>query len=159
MQFRDPRDSHYFDEREFEEIYGDLKYSAVLSDGVSRVEVLKSRASDSGHSASASHVRFEDRWRYARAVTRARLEESSVAVHAVRQGLYSVVPKDALRLLSWAQLQERVCGSPKIDLNVLRRHTVYAPKRFTDSSPFVQQFWQCLQSFTDEGTCERVCVT
>jgi len=42
-----------------------------------------------------------------------------------------------------------VCGAPRIDLNVLRRHTVYAPKRFTDSSPAVQQFWNVLQSFTE----------
>jgi len=94
LQFRDPRDAHFFSESEFEDIYSELKFTTVLSDGTSHVDLLPTGA------ASNRHVTFDERWQYARLATRARLDEASLGVHAIRRGLYSIVPRAALRLLT-----------------------------------------------------------
>ena len=56
-----------------------------------------------------------------------RLTELSNAtrIAAVRRGLASIVPLDALNLFSGRDLELRVCGLPDIDLIFLRSHTTY----------------------------------
>lgn len=56
-----------------------------------------------------------------------------------------------LRLLTWRELELRVCGRPTVDLAVLERHTVYSPSSYTrQSSPVIQWFWQILGEFTQD---------
>ena len=44
----------------------------------------------------------------------------------------------------------RVCGEPTLNIAQLKKRTVYAPKKFTEQSPVVQNFWKALESFNPE---------
>jgi hypothetical protein len=80
----------------------------------------------------------------------ARTQESALQTAALRAGLLSVIPAAALRLLSWRELELRVCGVADVDLAALRRHTVYRPAGFSEESPVVQRFWAALEAFSPE---------
>jgi hypothetical protein len=132
-----------FTKEEFEASVTDsLTWCTTLSDGITRVELIAGGANKS--------VRFEQREKYARSVLRARLEESRLPVNLIRAGLYSVVPPRACHLLTWHELELRVCGSPQLDLDLLAKHTVYAPRKFTVESEIVKNFWRALRHFTPE---------
>lgn len=143
MQFRDADTGVPLSEAEFnEQLAESLSWTTTLSDGVTKVELV----------AGGAHkpVKFAQRHQYARAVLRARLEEARLSVNNIRQGLYSVVPARAIQLLTWRELELRVCGSPQLDLDLLARHTVYAPKQFSASSDVVRWFWKALREFSAE---------
>jgi len=142
IQFRDPRDGHLFDEHEFAEYYAGLTYTTSLSDGVTKVELRPG--------GGRIPVRFESRWQYAMEVVRARFQETSLQMDAIRRGLYSIIPRYALSLLSWNELRLKICGEPSLDLAYLKKRTVYAPRQYTEDSPVVQNFWKTLASFSDE---------
>jgi hypothetical protein len=142
LQFRDPRDGHEFSEEEFTEYYSDLTWTATLSDGQTRVELRPG--------GRFQRVAFAERWQYAREVCARRFEESALQMHHIRCGLQAVVPAKALALLSWRELSQRVCGDSRLNIDLLRRRTVYAPARYTHDHPVVQNFWRCLESFSPE---------
>ena len=143
MQFRDADTGVPLSQAEFnEQVAESLSWTTTLSDGVTKVELV----------AGGAHkpVQFAQRHQYARAVLRARLEEARLSVNNIRQGLYSVVPARAIQLLTWRELELRVCGSPQLDLDLLARHTVYAPKHFGPHSDVVRWFWKALREFSTE---------
>eukprot|EP01006_Ploeotia_vitrea_P051059 TRINITY_DN67520_c8_g3_i2.p1 TRINITY_DN67520_c8_g3~~TRINITY_DN67520_c8_g3_i2.p1 ORF type:complete len:480 (+),score=192.22 TRINITY_DN67520_c8_g3_i2:1281-2720(+) len=144
LQFCDPRDNHPFDEQEFYAYYGRLAYVCALSDGSTTVELFPG---------GAKHVvRFADRWRFADTMVRVRLAETNVQVEAVRRGLLTIVPADALQLLTWRELQTRVCGNAVVDLALLKRHTSYSPRRYDENSDVVRNFWRVLESLDERDT-------
>ncbi|KAL8442877.1 hypothetical protein Emed_007092 [Eimeria media] len=69
---------------------------------------------------------------------------------ALRQGLGEVVPLQVTDLLGPQQLERLVCGSPAIDLKLLKSHTRYSGYSATDKE--IEWFWQALESFS---TLER----
>jgi hypothetical protein len=52
-----------------------------------------------------------------------------------------------LHLLTWRELELRVCGRPTVDLAVLERHTVYSGG-YTRASAIIENFWTVLRDFT-----------
>ena len=44
-----------------------------------------------------------------------------IQISAIRDGLLSVVPQAVLDLLSWQELERRVCGDPEVSVTALRR--------------------------------------
>merc|ERR1712137_1354400 len=72
-------------------------------------------------------VTFADRDEYCLELRRARLDELSSAakMEAIRLGLSSIIPLDILAVLTWQDVELRVCGQPQIDLALLRAHTIY----------------------------------
>lgn len=46
-------------------------------------------------------------------------------IDAIRRGFGTIVPLKVLQLGSWEQLQLRVCGSPEVDVSLLRSNTNY----------------------------------
>lgn len=52
-----------------------------------------------------------------------------------------------LHLLTWRELELRVCGRPTVDLSVLEKHTVYSGG-YTRASPIIENFWTVLRDFT-----------
>ncbi len=39
----------------------------------------------------------------------------------LREGLLSVIPKAVLDLLTWQELEKRICGDPEVTVEALRR--------------------------------------
>ena len=47
--------------------------------------------------------------------------DSNFQIDAIKRGLLSVVPKAVLDLLTWQELEKRVCGNPDITVEALKR--------------------------------------
>lgn len=93
-------------------------------------------------------VTFEERIAYVDAVERFRIEEGLSQMMEIRRGIAQIVPADMLGLLSWRELERKVCGSPEVDINMLRRFTKYSG--WEPNSPCMQYLWRALESFTQE---------
>jgi E3 ubiquitin-protein ligase HERC1 len=109
-----------------------------LSDGTVR-ELMPNGASQ--------HVTWENRHHFARLVLGTRLAESAAQLGAIRKGFNTVVPVRSLQLLHWKELEELVCGSPNIDVEALRRHTLYRGV-LSASHPVVQTLWEVLREMS-----------
>ncbi|NXC45230.1 HECD3 ligase, partial [Penelope pileata] len=95
---------------------------------------------------SKTVVRFEDRKEFIRLVQKARLEESKEQVAAIRAGLLSVVPQVVLDLLSWQQLEKKICGDPEVTVDELKKFIKF--EDFESHSSHVDVFWEALRNFT-----------
>eukprot|EP01125_Pyxidicula_operculata_P006688 TRINITY_DN229_c1_g1_i2.p1 TRINITY_DN229_c1_g1~~TRINITY_DN229_c1_g1_i2.p1 ORF type:complete len:4506 (-),score=1363.41 TRINITY_DN229_c1_g1_i2:44-12730(-) len=93
-------------------------------------------------------LNYENRYRYIQLAENARLNESKLQVKEIRKGLNDVVPTHLLNILTWQDLERRVCGKPTIDIKLLRRHTEYIGVQ--PNSPHITYFWQVLEEFSQE---------
>ncbi|NXX96193.1 HECD3 ligase, partial [Centropus bengalensis] len=128
------------DREAFEFMFGrELTYTTVLSDQ-RMVELIPN--------GSSTAVRYEDRKEFIRLVQKARLEESKEQIAAMRAGLLRVVPQPVLDLLTWQQLERKVCGDPEITMDKLRSFITFVD--FSDDDTHVQKFLEALNNFTSE---------
>ncbi|XP_067997693.1 E3 ubiquitin-protein ligase HECTD3-like isoform X2 [Melanerpes formicivorus] len=128
------------DREAFEFMFGrELTYTTVLSDQ-HVVELIPN--------GSSTVVRYEDRKEFIRLVQKARLEESKEQIAAMRAGLLRVVPQPVLDLLTWQQLEKKVCGDPEITVAELRRFMTF--EDFPSDDTRVQIFWEALSNFTSD---------
>lgn len=95
-----------------------------------------------------SAVTMSNRLRYANLVRHFRLHECDLQIEAVRTGLSTIVTPRVLPLFTADEFQLLVCGLAEVDLEMLRRHTIY--EGYTTKSPTIQDFWACLEEFTNE---------
>ena len=142
LAFCDPSTEQPFNVDEWNEYLADLTYTTLASDNQTVLELVPGGAS--------LKVAYSDRHTYRRLATHARLYEAALQIAAIRGGLHSLIPCQAIELLSWQELELRVCGRPVVDLDTLKKHTVYSPSTYSLQSPIVQQFWQVLQAFTPD---------
>lgn len=136
-------------------------YNCVLSDGATTINLLPYSLGLN----RPEYVQHHDRWAYARAVVSTRLHEAGLQMEHIRRGFFSVVPPSATRVLSWTDLQRKVCGLPNVDMAVLRARTVYSPSFISEKTHYIVWFWSILERF-DQGrylhvrlyTCLSVCM-
>eukprot|EP00927_Polykrikos_kofoidii_P023607 TRINITY_DN21692_c0_g4_i1.p1 TRINITY_DN21692_c0_g4~~TRINITY_DN21692_c0_g4_i1.p1 ORF type:complete len:1685 (+),score=264.93 TRINITY_DN21692_c0_g4_i1:305-5056(+) len=93
-------------------------------------------------------VTSENASEFARLLLQNRLDFDRVQLQALRRGLAAVVPIQLLRLWSWRDLQERVCGAAEVDTENLKRHTVY--KNCSSTTTHVIYMWEAMESFTQK---------
>ncbi|XP_059677927.1 E3 ubiquitin-protein ligase HECTD3-like [Gavia stellata] len=128
------------DREDFEFMFGrELTYTMVRSD--QRVVELIPNG-------SSTVVRYEDRKEFIRRVQKARLEESKEQIAAMRAGLLRVVPQPVLDLLTWQQLERKVCGDPEITVAELQRFITF--EDFPSGDIRIQNFLEALNNFTSE---------
>jgi hypothetical protein len=84
--------------------------------------------------------------RFAALALAARVSELQPAAACIATGLAAVVPLPLLRLAGADALEARACGSPGIDVDVLRAHTQY--EGFAANSPVVEAFWRVVRAMT-----------
>jgi len=70
-------------------------------------------------------------------------------LEAILKGLNDIIPAPLLTLLTWQDLQLRVCGRSTLDLEVLKRHTQYRGGIFP-TDKHIQYFWKVLEEFNEE---------
>ncbi|CAI5735678.1 unnamed protein product [Hyaloperonospora brassicae] len=99
-------------------------------------------------------VEFHNRLEYCRLAELARLDEGSAQVAAIAQGFATLFPRRVLTLLTWQELEILACGSPKIDLDLWQRHTLY--DGYSEDDPAVLLFWEILAEFTDAQRADFV---
>uniref|UniRef100_A0A8B9H6Q8 HECT domain containing 3 n=1 Tax=Astyanax mexicanus TaxID=7994 RepID=A0A8B9H6Q8_ASTMX len=103
----------HMDKETFDFKFGqELVYSTPLSDG-RLVELIPGGGS--------VVVRYEDRMEFVRLVQKSRLEESKEQIAAIQAGLMKVVPQAVLDLLTWQEVEKKVCGDPEITVEALKR--------------------------------------
>jgi hypothetical protein len=68
---------------------------------------------------------------------------------ALRRGLQTTVPVDLLAVMTWEDIEYRVCGEPDISLSFLKANTNYTGG-LSEADPHIQFFWSTLESFTAE---------
>lgn len=93
-------------------------------------------------------VTAENASEFALLLLQSRIAFDTAQLQALRRGLATVVPIQLLRLWSWRDLQERVCGISDVDLENLKRHTTY--KNCNSASAHVGYLWEALESFTQK---------
>ncbi|XP_010155129.1 PREDICTED: E3 ubiquitin-protein ligase HECTD3-like, partial [Eurypyga helias] len=69
-------------------------------------------------------------------------------IAAMRAGLLRVVPQPVLDLLTWQQLEKKVCGDPEITVAKLRNFIKF--EGFSSNDTRVQMFLEALNNFTSE---------
>ena len=94
-------------------------------------------------------VDYDDRLDYCRLVKETRLKENTRQVNALRKGLTKVVPPSVLRLLTWQEMETRVCGSPEISVEKMKASTRYDGGLSSDSKE-VEIMWEAIARFTNE---------
>ncbi|XP_026994813.1 E3 ubiquitin-protein ligase HECTD3 isoform X1 [Tachysurus fulvidraco] len=130
----------HMDKATFEFKFGqELVYSTPLSDG-RLVELIPG--------GSSVVVHYEERMEFIHLVQKARLEESREQVTAMQAGLMKVVPQAVLDLLTWQEVEKKVCGDPEISVEALKRLTRYEDLEQSDVR--VQHLWEALTNFTNE---------
>ncbi|TMW62992.1 hypothetical protein Poli38472_005610 [Pythium oligandrum] len=117
-------------------------FTTTLSDG-SCVE-LKPRGAD----IAVTKLNCKE---YVRLVKTARLQECKPQVDAMLRGIGKIVPVELLQLCTWSELQQWVCGSLDIDIELLKRHTRYSSGMTPDKFPHLEMFWKVLASFSEEN--------
>ncbi|NXP07397.1 HECD3 ligase, partial [Thinocorus orbignyianus] len=126
------------DREAFEFMFGkELTYTTMLSD--QRVVELIPNG-------SSTVVHYEDRKEFIRLVQKARMEESKEQIAAIRAGLLSVVPQAVLDLLTWKELEKKVCGDPEITVAELQKFITF--EDFPSDDNRVQIFLEALGNFT-----------
>jgi len=120
----------------FEEVYG---FTFTYSSSDQTIVELKENGQQ-------TPVTWELRSLYAQLVKDFRLREFTTQVQALRRGLTSIIPARFLSLLTWKELELEVCGSPEIDIDLLKQNTVYSGCGPTDVH--IKHFWAVLDKFS-----------
>jgi hypothetical protein len=70
-------------------------------------------------------VTFQNRIDYVKKVVKARISESAEQCEAIRRGIMQIVPEALLNLASKKEIEEWIFGKKFIDVDLLKRHTIY----------------------------------
>ncbi|KAF0700488.1 Aste57867_9018 [Aphanomyces stellatus] len=94
-------------------------------------------------------VTFATRHMFADLVESYRMHEFDEATSYLRQGLGMVVPLRLLRLFTWMELESLVCGTPEVDIDLLKTCTEYSGCQSTDQH--IVWFWEVLRGYSQES--------
>lgn len=126
-------------DEEFEMVFGDLFYT-ILNSNNNEEELIPN--------GSSIKVKYNDRINYVKMALEKRLSEFDDSCESMENGLSELIPIRALKLFTWNELEVLVCGSHKLDINLLKSKTVY--QGYTPDHPTIISFWKVLDSFSDE---------
>ncbi|XP_005111371.2 E3 ubiquitin-protein ligase HECTD3 [Aplysia californica] len=116
-------------------------WSMVLSDGTS----VNIKVDGQGNPVPLA---YEDRAEYASKVREIRLSECDKQLKAMRAGLLKVIPEAVLDLLTWQELESRICGEPEITVESLKKNTYYS--LIDEDDPRIEMFWSAVKNFSNE---------
>jgi len=127
-------------EEAFEAVFDDLTFTTTLSDG-KKVELKKGGASEV--------VTFDKRLEFTKLLVQARLGECEKQIEAMKKGTAAIIPIDCLKVLTWKEMENLVCGRPDFDVEWLKNRTSYQGS-LSASTPSVQKLWEVLTEFSPE---------
>lgn len=118
---------------------GVLTYTTVLSDNT-LVNLVPGGAD--------KFVDYEDRTEYIRLVRNCRMGEGKLQIEAIRRGLLKVLSQAVLDLLTWQELERRVCGDPDLTVEALKKCMHY--EDINENDRRVKFLWKALENFTND---------
>lgn len=121
---------------------GALKFTTVLSNG-STVSLLP------GEDGEKKLVTYDTRMEYCKLAKERRMNESKEQIKMIKEGLMKVVPTEALSLLTWQELETKVCGNPEISVEALKKSARYE-SMLNENSPRVKIMWEALEKFNND---------
>lgn len=60
-----------------------------------------------------------------------------------------MIPDSFLNHISGEELKIMICGLPKVDVELLRKHTKYAGD-FNEETPIIKHFWDMMREISEE---------
>ena len=123
-----------------ESFNGVLKFTTVSSNGEA-ISLIPDGAE--------KQVTYDSRLEYCKIVKEKRLSENTFQIDAIREGFTSVVPVEILHLLTWQELELKVCGNPEISVAALKKSTRYDGS-LSEKSKEVQIMWEALEQFSNK---------
>ena len=120
---------------------GALKFTAVLSNG--------DTVSLQPDGDEERMVTYDNRLEYCKLVKTFRMKENKTQIEAIREGLVKVVPSEVLNIMTWQELEFKVCGNPEITIEALKKSTRY-DSSLSETSPRVKMMWAALEKFSNE---------
>ena len=97
---------------------------------------------------SQEAVVYETRIQFCDLLQEHRLHGFDIQITSMARGLFAIVPRNTLLILTWREFEVLVCGSPMFDMEFWRRHTTYSG--YTEDEPTIKLFWKVLESLTQE---------
>lgn len=129
-------DQEGIDETTFDDIIFNT-FSILATDGMN-CELIKN--------GKDIKVSFENRKDYVKKSFEFKLKESEYQIEMIKKGLFSILPCRYISILKWNELELLICGSPNIDLTVLKKHTIY--DGYNQNSIEIINFWSILEEFS-----------
>lgn len=124
----------------FTDSFGDLNF-AVSSSGGSVVDLHPGGAQEL--------ITWDMKERYIEELLRYRLvTEMKPAVTAVRRGLHSQISENVIRMMPAENLEQRVCGSRRINFELLKSMTTYTG--YLPSDNVIKWFWEIMVELSPE---------
>ena len=77
-----------------------------------------------------------------------KINEFEAQIECIKKGLYSVINENILQLLNWKQLEEMICGQPKLDIKDFKKHTEY--HCYKGDEEIIKWFWEWLENSNEE---------
>eukprot|EP00656_Telonema_subtile_P005025 TRINITY_DN12284_c0_g1_i1.p1 TRINITY_DN12284_c0_g1~~TRINITY_DN12284_c0_g1_i1.p1 ORF type:complete len:1939 (+),score=482.72 TRINITY_DN12284_c0_g1_i1:116-5932(+) len=92
-------------------------------------------------------VTYSERQEYVNKAFEVRLLESTKQIEAIQRGLTAVIPIQVLKLWTFKEFDEAVCGLPDIPLEALQDNVVWDIDR---NAPEIKHLWAAVERFNDE---------
>ena len=121
---------------------GALKFTTVLSNG-------KTVSLIPGEDGDKTLVSYDSRIEYCKLAKESRMNESKEQIKAIKDGLTKVVPTEVLNLLTWQELETKICGNPEISVEALKKSARY-DSMLNENSPRVKVMWEALEKFNND---------
>ena len=127
-------------EAEFSENHKDLYFAVHSSSDNSLIDLIKNGQS--------TRVTFKDLPMYIKLYKEFLINEINDQVSMIRKGIFDILKEGLSSLLTPEDLEEYICGSPELNLQLLREKTRY--DSYESDSPCIINFWKALESFSEE---------
>jgi len=92
-------------------------------------------------------VTYKNSEQFISLVIKKRLSEAAKQIEHIKRGLNLICQQRILSLFTWYDLERMICGDPNINIELLRKHTVYQGG-ISSTSSVVKHFWNTLHSFS-----------
>ena len=117
-------------------------YEKNLSDYVWTTELSDGSTLDISPKGSGGSVSYDERLEYVQRALRVRLVQSDIQCKAIKNGIAQIIPEALLNIGTFEELEEWVSGKNYIDVEMLRRNTVYSGVDYlTEDSQVIKFFW------------------
>ena len=125
---------------EFQSVYADtLTFDTTLSDGTTVCY-------NAGDVPGTTPVDYESVPIFCNWVKEVRLKECDKQIREIRKGLSKVITEVVLSLLTWQELEEKVCGNPVITMDDMKKNLHFCDMKSDDAN----YLWSALESFSSE---------
>lgn len=94
------------------------------------------------------NVEFKDLNSYIDTLRSRKINESKLQIKRITQGLSQLIPLPYLHCLTGEELKLIICGRPKVDVDLLKKHTKYSGG-LNEESRRIKFFWEIMKELQE----------